>query len=231
MAISLYFGLPGCGKTTLLTQMAVHESYLIKMGQSRYTKVITNVPLKCENVFYCEDFSWFGSRYVEGALYLIDEATLIFDSRDYKIFTKGLVKGFVLHRHTRNDIVVFVQIWDRVDKTIRDICDRVYYLHKGAICKPITYINHIPYSILFPDDKSDKYGDIIMGYKKCGFFKRLTSKRIYRKYFYGYFDTYWLPSDMEPLSDSYLTDLSARDGHHIPPSALDKLLTSRRSSK
>lgn len=198
MAVSLYFGLPGAGKTSLLTEMAVSESYKIEMGMSRYSCIITNVPIKEKYIYYTEDFSWLGDEYVEGALYLIDEATLLFDSRDYKIFAKGLVKGFVLHRHTRNDIVVFVQIWNRVDKTIRDICDRVYYLHKGTIFKKLTYVNKIPYHIMFPDENSDKCGDIVMGYKKCPLTVRLFSKRLYRPFVYPYYDTYWLPEGMTP---------------------------------
>lgn len=224
MAISLYFGLPGCGKTSLATQLCVDESYKIKMGQSRYSCVITNVPINCEGVYYCEDFSWFGQHYVQGALYVIDEATLLFDSRQYKVFATGLVKGFVLHRHTKNDIVVLVQIWNRIDKTIRDICDRVYFVHKGVLFKSISYINHIPYRILFPDEGSNNCGDIIMGYQKCSFFQRLFSKRLYRPYYYGYYDTYWIPEDMTPLPNGILNPLWQQEGHFIPPSSLDKSL-------
>lgn len=219
MSVSLYFGLPGCGKTSILTQMAVHEASLIKMGQSRYSCVITNVPISCEGVYYTEDFSWFGKQYVKGALYLIDEATLLWDSREYKVFVKGMVKGFVLHRHTHNDIVLFVQIWNRIDKTIRDICDKVYYVHKGAIFKKLSYSNHIPYSILFPDSGSDSYGDILMGYKKCSFFQRCFSFRLYRPFVYGYYDSFWIPEDMspKPLSDfDRFWEHSLKEGHPMP---------------
>lgn len=227
MAVSLYFGLPGAGKTSLLTQLAVSEAYNIAMGQSRYTCVITNVPIVCENVYYTDDLSWLGEYYVKGALYLIDEATLLFDSREYKFFAKGLVKGFVLHRHTENDIIVFVQIWNRVDKTIRDICDRVYYLHKGAIFKSLTYVNRIPYQILFPDENSNQCGDIIMGYRKCSFFQRLFSKRLYRPVVYGFYDTYWIPEDMKPLNMDFLDSKWKKESsaYGFAPSALDKMLT------
>lgn len=225
MAISLYFGLPGCGKSSTLTQIAVDESYKIKMGQSRYSCVITNIPINCEGVYYHQDMNWIGTHYVKGALILIDEATLLYDSREYKVFAKSLTKGFVLHRHTMNDIILFVQIWDRVDKTIRDICDRVYYVHKGAIFRSISYINHIPYSILFPDSGSNSYGDIVMGYKKCSFGQRLISKRLYRKFYYGYYDTYWLPDDMKPLPNGILKELWKTEGHHIPDDLQDKTYT------
>lgn len=225
MAVSLYFGLPGCGKTSLLVQMAVDEAYKIKMGQSAYTCVITNVPIKCEGVFFTKDLSWLSNHYVLGALYLIDEATLEFDSRDYKVFAKGLVSAFVLHRHTKNDIVLFAQIWNRVDKTIRDICDRVYYVHKGAWFKSLTYANHIPYSILFPDPSNNSYGDILMGYKKCSFWQRLFSKRLYRKFIYGYYDTYWLPEGLKPLPNGVLQELSETEGAYVYPSTLDRILS------
>ena len=216
MAISLYFGLPGCGKSSTLVHLAVDESYKIKMGQSRYSCIITNVPIKCEGVYFHNNLDWIGEYYVKGALILIDEATLLYDSRQYKAFAKSLTKGFVLHRHTENDIVLFVQIWDRIDKTIRDICDRVYYVHKGALFRSVSYVNHIPYSILFPDSGSNSYGDIVMGYKKCSLFQRLVSKRLYRKFYYGYYDSYWIPDDMKPLPTGVLTPLWETEGHHTP---------------
>lgn len=210
MAIELYFGLPGSGKTSLLVEMAVTEAYKIKMGISPYEKVITNVPIQCEGVLYSEDFAWFGDYYVENALFLIDEATIEFDSRNYKAFTKGLTKGFVLHRHMKIDIKLFLQCWDRYDKTIRTITDRVFYVHKGVLCKGISYCNRIPYGILWPDESSDKYGDIVQGYRKCPFYLRLFSKRLYRKFVYGYYDTFWLPDDIKPLPKGKLKDLTQK---------------------
>lgn len=199
MAITLMFGLPGAGKTSVCSQIAVDESYRIKMGKSRYTSIITNAPISCEGVYKSDDFSWLGDYYVPGALILIDEATLLWDSRNYKAFAKNLVKAFVLHRHTKNDVIVFVQIWNRLDKTIRDICDKVYYLHKGALAKNVTYCNLIPYHILFPES-GDSAGDIVMGYKKCSFFRRAISKRLYRPLYYKYFDSFWIPDDMIELN-------------------------------
>lgn len=198
MAITLMFGLPGAGKTTVASQICVDEAYKIKMGQSNYTCVLTNAPITCEGVYYCDNFDWLGTSYVKGALIVIDEATLLWDSRNYKLFAKNLVKGFVLHRHTHNDVVVFVQIWNRLDKTIRDICDKVYYLHKGVLFNKITYMNHIPYHILFPEDGNNA-GDIVMGYKKCSFWQRVFSKRLYRPLYYDYFDSFWIPPDMTEL--------------------------------
>lgn len=222
MAVTLCFGLPGAGKTSVASQICVDEAYKIKMGQSNYSCVITNAPISCEGVYYCSDFSWFGKYYVEGALYVIDEATLLWDSRNYKVFATGLVKGFVLHRHTKNDVIIFVQIWNRLDKTIRDICDRVYYLHKGVIFRCLTYMNRIPYHILFPDD-GDNAGDIVMGYKRCSFWGRIFSKRLARKYYYNYFDSFWIPDDMKPLPIQNLDKFWEHStAPKYPPDLLDK---------
>lgn len=230
MAVSLYFGLPGAGKTSIATQICVDESYKIKMGISRYSCVITNCPVTCEGVLFSNDFSFLGTHYVKGALYVIDEATLLWDSRNFKVFAKNLVKGFVLHRHTKNDVIVMVQIWNRLDKTIRDICDRVYYLHKGAVVRQLTYCNRIPYSILFPDN-GDNAGDIVMGYKKCPWYMKIFSKRLWRPSYYKYFDSFWIPDDMTELLpyvfDSYWDHSDQNNNPGIIDRVSDRILKFR----
>ena len=42
------------------------------------------------------------------------------------------ISFFLLHRHYKSDIIIFTQQWDGLDKRIRVITDRVYYVYKGA---------------------------------------------------------------------------------------------------
>lgn len=196
MAISLYFGLPGCGKTSLLVQMALSESYNIKMGFSKYRCIVTNVPIRADGVYYVKDFSWLGTYDFNNSLCLIDEASLEFDNRDHKSFGFGNKMFFLMHRHFKVDVCLFVQQWDAVDKKIRVITDRVYYVHKGGIFKSISYCNRVPYGIIIPskkDTNSDKYGEIVQGYHRGSILNRLFSKRLWRKCVYKYYDTFYVP--------------------------------------
>lgn len=189
MAISLYFGLPGCGKTTWLTKLALDA-----VRKGKYKHVYTNVHLNIPGVVIIDN-ECIGQYELEDCLLLIDEATLFADSRDFKNFSKGRLEYFLEHRHRNADIVLFTQQWDGVDRKIRVITDRVYYVYKGFFTGFwFSSCWRVPYGILFPDPKKtgEKLGEIVQGYSKPGFFVRLFAKRIYRPKYYKYFDSWEL---------------------------------------
>lgn len=197
--ISLYFGLPGCGKTTLLTATALKY---IKKG----IKVYGNVPLALDGYIYIDN-DCIGKYMLEDCLILIDEGTLFANSRNYKTFSDALTSFFLLHRHYRVDIIIFTQQWDGLDKRIRVITDRVYYVYKGAFLgRWITSYYQIPYGIIIPDPKksdSEKLGDIVQGYCKPSFFARLFSGgHLFRPRYYRYFDSWDCPK-LPPLPELY----------------------------
>lgn len=99
MAVSLYFGLPGAGKTTI---MAAHAKRALRR-KSPYKHVYSNVKLNLEGITYIEN-SDLGKFLLKDGIVLIDEATLEFDSRDFKNFSKRLIQFFLLHRHYNLDI-------------------------------------------------------------------------------------------------------------------------------
>lgn len=200
MAISLYFGLPGCGKTTWLTKLALDA-----VRKGTYQNVYSNVGLNIPGVTFIDN-SCIGTYELENCLLLIDEATLFADNRAHKEFTKAQTAYFLLHRHRNADIVLFTQQWDGVDKKIRVITDRVYYIYKGV------FLGHwfsscwrVPYGILFPDPKKtgEKLGEIVQGYSKPNIFIRLfATKRIFRPAYYKYFDS-WELERLPDLPDRY----------------------------
>ena len=195
MAVSLYFGLPGCGKTTMLARLALRG---IRSG--RYQYVFSNVRLNIPGVVYIDN-ECIGKYELHDCLLLIDEATLFADSRAYKTFDKGKLEYFLEHRHRNADIALFTQQWDGVDRKIRVITDRVYYVYKGVFTRKwISSCYRIPYGILIPDPKKnggDKLGEIVQGYSKPPWFIRLFAQRIWRPTYYKYFDSW----ELDPLPD------------------------------
>ena len=120
--ISLYFGLPGCGKTTLLSKFALDSC---RKGR----KVYGNIPLAIHG-YTRIDNNCVGHYDLSDSLLLIDEGTLFANSRKFASFSDEMTSFFLLHRHYRCDIIIFTQQWDGLDKRIRVITDRVYYVYK-----------------------------------------------------------------------------------------------------
>lgn len=197
--ISLFFGLPGCGKTTIMTSIAFREA-----RRKKYKNVYCNVHVKIPGVTYIDN-NCIGVYDLSDCLLLIDEATLFADSRDYKSFDKSKLTYFLEHRHYNADIFLFTQQWDGVDRKIRVITDRVFYVFKTPLTGFLfSKYYRIPYGIIIPDKKhnGEKLGEIIQGYCKPDFFQRLFSKRVFRPKYYKYFDS-WERPQLPPLPNRY----------------------------
>ena len=181
--IELYFGKPGTGKTTLLVKQALQELKKIKKGKSKYKYVLSNVRIK--GIIFV-DFDSLSKYMFKDCLILLDEITLDADSREYKNFSKGHKEFFIMHRHFHCDIKLYTQVYNRIDKTIRDIVDRCYYIKKLI---PFTFYYEIPSSIIIPEET----GEIQQGYIKPTRLQKLLSiKIIYRPKYYKYFDSWYI---------------------------------------
>lgn len=201
MSVSLYFGLPGAGKTTLMAHMAIKG-----IKSKRYLHVYGNVHMQIDGYTYIDN-ECIGVYDLSDCLILIDEATLFADSRAYKSFDRGKLEYFLEHRHYNADICLFTQQWDGVDRKIRVITDRVYYVFKGILLgKWFSTYYRIPYGIIIPDphkDKSsEKLGEIVQGYCKPNILIRLFAPKLFRPKYYKYFDS-WERRELPSLPASY----------------------------
>ena len=201
MSVSLFFGLPGAGKTTLMAHKAIKG---IKC--KKYKNVYGNVHMSINGYTYIDN-DCIGYYDLSDCLLLIDEATLFADSRRHKEFTMEKLTYFLEHRHYNADICLFTQQWDGVDRKIRVITDRVYYVYKGFLLGHwfSTYYR-IPYGIIIPDphrDKSsEKLGEIVQGYCKPNILVRMFAPKLYRPKYYKYFDS-WERKELPKLPIKY----------------------------
>lgn len=203
MAVSRYFGLPGCGKTTVLSMLALQA-----VRSRRYLHVYGNVHLNLPGYTYVP-FDCFGRFDLTNCLLLVDEATIECGDRDYKSFSKEKLAAFMMHRHDNMDICLFSQTADGTDKKIRDITDRMYYIKKGLFLgKWISTIYKVPFKVLWPSSENnggENAGRILMGYVKPSFLEWLFARRVYRPLYYKYFDSWErierpaLPSIYKPI--------------------------------
>lgn len=200
MSISRYFGLPGCGKTTVLTRLAVKA-----VQDPRYNHVYGNVHLNIPGYTYVP-FECFGVFDMTDCLLLVDEATIECGDRDYKSFPKEKLARFMMHRHDNMDIALFSQSPDGTDKKIRDITDRMFYIKKGIFLGQwVSNVYRVPYKVLWPsadNNGGENAGRILMGYVKPGILNHLFALRVYRPNYYGYFDS-WERIPLPPLPDQF----------------------------
>lgn len=213
--IKLYFGLPRSGKTTLFSKFVLDNSLKILKGRSKYKYICGNVDLKGIPFYRRIKFEWLGQYDTRDCLILIDEATIECDSRNFKVWNKDKTEFFVLHGHYKCDIILFTQIYNRVDKTIRDITNDVYYMWKPLLIGHwFTRYVRIPYGIDIPKkgkDNSDTNGEISMGYYQPSLFDKIFAPTMYRPRYYQYFDS-WEASVLPPLPE-----LGYRHGESIDP--------------
>lgn len=186
--ITCYFGVPGCGKTTILTKRAQKELKKIKKGKSKYSHVLTNFECNgCEKVSF-EDL---GKFKIENSLILLDEITLDADNREFKTFSKEHKRFFTLHRHLNNDIIVFCQDYSRMDKTIRNNIYDLWYVTKPVF--PLFSQFSICRRIFRNVAINEFTSELTMGYRFATFWERIFSSTfqfVYRRPYYKYFDSF-----------------------------------------
>lgn len=187
--ITVFFAPPGVGKTSLAARFAWWEWFRSKFHRNKYWRVYANFPLKHTYTFEKSDigiFDFSSSDDEDDVLNLLDEAGIDFNSRRFKEMTDQQIQHFKEHRHYREDWYVFSQSFD-VDKVIRDLTPRLYYLKKCLIWPYTIKALRIHKSLVV--DKEQK--QLLDGYEFDPWFLRIfTTRRYYLPPYWGMFDSW-----------------------------------------
>lgn len=208
--ITGYFGVPGCGKTTIATMKAQKLLKRIKRDEKRvakgkkrlcpYQRVLTN--------FYCSgcykvDFKDIGIYDIQDSAIILDELTIDADNRDFKNFSRSSVEGFIYHRHYFNDIFYYTQNFQAVDKKIRDLTQNLFFLKKSKVF-PFSLFTKakIIYRTI---DINEMTKEIVNGYRFPNFFENILDffgilklgEICFRPNYYKYFNSYSQPLNLK----------------------------------
>ena len=123
--MTISFGLPGSGKTTIAAWEA--KKYLRKG-----LPVWSNVPIKgCYKLDAKTDI---GKYDISDGLVIIDEAGAEFSNRKFKTnFTDEAMRWWRLHRHAGMRCSIYSQDWDDSDITYRRLSFRFYLVKKSLL--------------------------------------------------------------------------------------------------
>ena len=134
------YGLPGTGKTTLMSAIATRAlSGRSFLGIPPKGRVFSNVPIPGTYVLTAD---MIGVCDLSNALILIDEACQWFDSRSWKTMPKCVSDFFQTIRHEHSSIVMFYQCFNDVDVRFRSLCSQHFLLFSFldfTVVKPIVH--------------------------------------------------------------------------------------------
>lgn len=186
--ITCYFGIPGCGKSTILTATARKELRKKKFHRSKYKHIYSNFAIKGVEKITFKDLESFK---MYDSLIILDELTLDADNRNFKSFPIGVRDFFILHRHLGNDIVYATQNYDKVDIKIRALTDDLWYMKKSYL----PFFNKFTSATrIFRNININQFtSDLVMGYRFASFLEAIFShakKVVFRPKWYKYFDSF-----------------------------------------
>lgn len=201
--ISLFFGLPGSGKSTIICWRIVNHLMQIDRGKSPYDHIYTNCDISFAHpaLTICDYATMRDYDLGDRSLLMIDEAQMDMSSRAYKSFGKQDLRLFSQHRRYGYSIELYTQRWDGLDIAVRCLTTRVFYVKKSLI-RCFSHVYPVKYGIDIPrakDKDSAHYGEITQAYTRWGFIDRLFHPRVFRPVVYGLYDSFVRPP-CPPLS-------------------------------
>lgn len=188
--IRLFFGSPGCGKTTTGVQLLKKEQNKKRPKYDYYFSNFDNDLSKKVSLKGLGDWS-----FPEYSYLLVDEAGIEYNNRKFKSLPQSTIAYFKLHRHYKVDIDFISQSWEDTDVTIRRLADEYWYIRRLG---PISVVRRVYRKV----DVDDQTHQIIDSYKFGKMIKRFlpfpfTQKTwfiVWRPKYYKYFNTHERPN-------------------------------------
>lgn len=185
--IRIFFGNPGCGKTTLAVRLFAKQ---IKLGKrSKYKHFFANFETSLAHEV---DLQTLGEwTFPEHSYIICDEAGIEYNNRKFKTLSKETISWFKLHRHFKCDLDFISQSWEDIDITVRRLADELWYIKRIG---PFTMCRRV-YKKVGIDDVShqiiDKYefGKLLPCILPFPFHRK-NIVIFFRRPYYKYFDSY-----------------------------------------
>ncbi len=183
----IYFGSPGCGKTTLACRIFYKERK--KGKKSPYRQLYANFENKLAHQLDLKGLGEWAPP--ERSLLVVDEAGIEYNSRKYKSLSQETISFFKLHRHYRCDVDFISQSWEDIDVTVRRLADELWYVRRLG---PFTAVRRV-YKRVGVDEVThqiiDKYefGKLLPCILPFPFHRKNLIIFL-RKPYYKYFDSY-----------------------------------------
>lgn len=192
--INMYFGSPGCGKTTTAVRNIIKNR-----DKGSYRRYYTNFDCEVATNISLENL---GDWTLPSHSHLtIDESGIEYNNRKYKSLPQKTIEWFKLHRHYRVDVDLYSQSWEDTDITFRRLCDNYWNVRKLG---PFTLVRRVRRFV----DVDDETKQIKDGYEMCHLIDNLLPWRrnsfffVPRWRYYRYFDSYSVPDDV-PVKHDY----------------------------
>lgn len=189
--IRIFFGSPGCGKTTLACKF-------LKKYQKHYDHTYGAFAHQVPGAAVC-NFDQLGEwTFPEYSYVTTDEAGIDFNSRQTLKIPKTMIQYLKLHRHYKVDMDFFSQAWDDIDIVLRRLCVQYWYMYRIG---PWTLCRRVYKRVMI--DKATH--QIIDGYFMPSILwilafplqlLKLTDQRYmltFRPFYYKYFDSWDRP--------------------------------------
>ena len=122
--MSIYFGVPGAGKTTF-------AAWLAKRDMKRGGRVWSNVPIT--GTYVLDPQNDIGKWSITDGRVIIDEAGIEYDARAHKTFAASQTKFYKYHRHNELSVDIFSQGYNDMDLKLRTLAQRLYVVKRTLL--------------------------------------------------------------------------------------------------